>query len=273
MKPQDLLDTRDGPALDNWAQQHLDQSKAALIRVTQKSKRLTPPPASTWLGRVDRKTIPFTTSEQVRVFAQVAVDNLRQVDSILDSKLPIYSLYSMIRSAIEAASLGLWILEAKTEDVASSRTLRIYRQNIQADRTLWKTVVGQHSGDHGALSEAAREAHLRLRGVDQKAFLLAVQSTSVIQVIDAKHPSHSTGLDVFRGLEVWRLCSAVTHANQVSLLNIMETHPEGALGETVTRTSRLSFVAAAYSTALHRVCLLTDAFETRSTVRRNAPVA
>lgn len=51
--------------------------------------------------------------------------------------------------------LVLWILDAKSEDLAASRTLRIYRQNIESDRTPWKTVVGRHSGRDPARTSLA----------------------------------------------------------------------------------------------------------------------
>jgi hypothetical protein len=268
VKPQDLLDTREGPVLEQWALEHIRDCKRTLIRVVQKGAALSTPPEDSWLGRVDSKTKPFETSQQTRVFAHVAVDNLREVDAALRKSLPLFALYSMIRAAMEASSLALWILDAKNEDLAASRTLRIYRQNIESDRTLWKTVVGRHSGDHPTLTALALNTHGRLKGVDQLSYAKSVKSTAVIEVTDALHPSKSSDLDIFSGLEVWRLCSAVTHANQVSLLNIMERHPEGSLGEPVTRTSRLSFVAASYSTALHRTAVLIDALETRSRPRR-----
>lgn len=181
----------------------------------------------------------------------------------------MFALYSLIRSAVESSSLALWILDAKSEDLAASRTLRIYRQNIESDRTLWKTVVGRNSGDHPTLASTAEANHRSLRGIDHSGFETAVKSTSVIEMTDRTHPSEASGLDVLTGLEVWRICSAVTHANHLSLLNIMERHPEGPLGESVTRTSRISFVASLYSTALHRTNLLIGAFQLRSTPRRN----
>jgi len=268
MDPQEILDTREGSVTERWAQQHIRNCRPTLLRVIQKSGRLEPPPTDSWLGQVDAKTKPFETSQQVRVSAQVAADNLRQVDIALRTRLPMFALYSMIRSAVESASLALWILDAKSEDLAASRTLRLYRQNIESDRTLWKTVVGRHSGQHNKLASIAHKTHSTLNGIHPSSFDDAVRSTSVIGVTDTKHPSQSTRFDVFSGLEVWRLCSAVTHANQISLLNILERHPEGALGESVTRTSRLSFVASAYSTALHRTDVVVSTFETRSSPRR-----
>lgn len=270
MEPQELVrDTREGPVLERWGQQQIENCKPLVLRVLQKSQSLPTPPANSWLGRVDAKTKPFESSQQARVFAQVASDNLWEVNAVLQKRgLPMFALYSMIRSAMEASSLALWILDAKSEDLAASRTLRIYRQNIESDRTLWKTVVGRHSGHHPTLATVAEETHQRLRGIDHGSFENAVKSTSVIEVTDGVHPEGTSGLDVFSGLEVWRICSAVTHANQVSLINIMERHPEGELGASVTRTSRLSFVASAYSTALHRTNLLIDSFLTRSRPRR-----
>ncbi|EYT60879.1 hypothetical protein [Microbacterium sp. UCD-TDU] len=268
MEPQELLDTREGPALEQWGQRQIATCKPTLIRVVQKSHRLPTPPENSWLGRVDAKTKPYETSQQVRVFAQVAADNLREVDAVLRGGLPMFALYSLIRSAMEASSLALWILDAKSEDLAASRTLRVYRQNIESDRTLWKTVVGRHSGDHQALASTAEANHRSLRGIDHSSFEDAVQSTSVIELTDRMHPSGTNGMDVLSGLEVWRICSAVTHANQVSLLNIMERHPEGPRGASVTRTSRMSFVASLYSTALDRTNLLIDAFQNRSRPRR-----
>lgn len=96
-----MLDTLEGPFAEQWAKQHMVSCTATLIRVVQKSSRLEPPPSDSWLGRVDAKTEPFETSQQARVFAQVAVDNLREVDSILRKKLPMFALYSLIRSAME----------------------------------------------------------------------------------------------------------------------------------------------------------------------------
>ncbi|MGO4488267.1 hypothetical protein [Microbacterium sp. 2RAF4] len=264
MDLQQVLDTREGPLAERWAQQHIEHSRVLLFHTMKRSRALPPPTPASWLGKLDTRTEPFETSQQVRVFAQVAAENLQEVNNALKKRLPLYSLYSMIRAAMESASLGLWILDSKNDQIAASRTLRIYRQNIESDRTLWKTVVGRNSGQHDKLSEKAEEAHRKLKGINPADFEKAVKSTDVIAAVDRLHPAQTTEFDVFTGLEVWRICSAVTHANQVSLINIMERHPEGALGESVTRTSRLSFVASFYSTALFRAKALLDSFEERS---------
>jgi hypothetical protein len=131
-----LLDTREGAALERAAQTMLESARPLLLRVVQQSQRLPNPVQESWLGRVDGLTRPFEASQMARTFALVAADNLRQVDHALRSSLPPFALYSMIRSAIESSSLGLWILNAKNEQMAASRTLRIYRQNI-ASYWLW----------------------------------------------------------------------------------------------------------------------------------------
>jgi len=268
MKSQDLLDTRESPEYERWAVRHILACKPQLIRVVQKSDRLPVPPENSWLGRVDAKTNPFPTSEQVRLLASVAAENLREVDRTLAKHLPLYSLYSLIRAAVESSSIALWLLEAKSEDLAASRTLRVHRQNVQSDRTLWQTVIRTTGQRHQLIYNLAEKNHQELKGVDHASFQKAVLSTAVIQNVDRNHPYRSSNFDIFSGLEVWRLCSAVAHANQFSIQNILERHPNGALGESTQRTSRLSFVAGFYSTALHRTNTVLDVFEKRSRPRR-----
>lgn len=269
MDSENILDTREGKDYEKWAIEHIQACKATLIRVVQKSNNLAAPPANSWLGRVDAKTVPFPTSEHVRLLATVASDNLREVDMTLRKRLPIYSLYSLIRSAIEASSIALWQLEAKSEDLAASRTLRIHRQNVAADRTLWNTVISKSDGRHHVLHDLAEENHNALKGINSADFKKSVQSTSVIRNVDSIFPFQSNDMDIFTGVEVWRLCSAIAHANQFSIANILERHPDGALGQPAYRTSRLSFIASFYSTALHRTNLVIDSFERRSAPRRN----
>lgn len=267
--PEKLLDTREPETQERWAAEHIRACKPTLLKLIQKSKDVPDPPENSWLGRVDAKTTPFETSQMARLALMVATDNLREVDLVLNKRVPTFALYSMIRSAMESSSLALWILDGKAEDKTASRTLRVYRQNIESDRMLWKTVVGRASGDHDTLLAAAQEKHDALRGVAPESFEFAVKSTDVIQAVDGKRPSQSTNMDVLRGVEVWRACSAVTHGNQISLLNLLERHPDGALGERTTRKSRLSFVASFYSTSLYRTLQLLEAIEDGSKPRRN----
>lgn len=236
--------------------------------MVQKSKNLLEPPPNSWLGRVDNKTMPFPTSESVRLLATVAADNLREVDQTLKDRLPLYSLYSLIRSAVESSSIALWQLEAKSEDLAASRTLRIQRQNIAADRTLWNTVVRTRNGYHDELHNKAEAKHNALKGINNSDFNKAVQSTSLIRNVDEIYPSESSIMDIFSGVEVWRLCSGVVHANQFSVSKILERRPDLDPNLPAYRSSRLSFVASFYSTALHRTNLVIDSFERRSLPRR-----
>lgn len=270
MDSEDGLDTRESPEQERWGASHVLDCRATLIRVVQKSQNLHVPPSDSWLGRVDAKTMPFPASENVRLLATVAADNLREVDKTLRNRLPIYSLYSLIRSAIESSSIALWQLEAKSEDLAASRTLRIHRQNVASDRTLWDTVVRNTNSYYDELEEAVKAKHDALKGVNNADFYKAVQSTSVIRNVDTIYPHKSRNLDVFSGVEVWRLCSGVAHANQFSISKILERRPDKDPNKPAYRSSRLSFIAAFYSTALHRTNLAIDSFERRSQPRRNS---
>ena len=263
-----LLDTREGIALEQAAQTMLERTRPALLRIIQQSQRLADPVEHSWLGRVDGLTVPFEASQMARMFALVAADNLRQVDRMLRTSLPPFAPYSMIRSAIEASSLGLWILDAKGEQMAASRTLRIYRQNIASDRTMWKTVVKSNSEPHDDLHKTAEATHRALRGMDQSHFERAVRSSAIIEAVDEKHSGAE--LQPLSGLEVWRICSSIVHANPVSMMHLLERHPDGKIGESATRTSRLSFVASFYVIACNRSERLIETFHSRSRPRRTS---
>jgi hypothetical protein len=272
MQPVNILDTREGAAVEQAAQAGIEGARPLLLRIVQQSQRLPNPVPDSWLGRVDLRTRPFETSQIARVFAQVASDNLRQVDQMLRKSLPPFAPYSMIRSAIESASLGLWILDAQDEQLAASRTLRIYRQNIASDRTMWESVVGKDSVSHDDLNELAEQAHRALRGVSHSSFERAVRSSAVIGAVDGKHNGVDDSQPPFgalSGLEAWRICSSIVHANPISMLHLLERHPDGEIGDSATRTSRLSFVASFYVTACTRTASLVKSFHARSRPRRS----
>ncbi|MBD7958614.1 hypothetical protein H9651_13285 [Microbacterium sp. Sa4CUA7] len=263
-----LLDTREGVALERMAVSYLDSLRPTVLKIIQQSQRLPSPDASSWMARVDALTTPFEASQIARTFALVAADNIRLTERVLRSDLPPFALYSTIRSAIEASSLGLWILDAKSNQLAASRTLRIYRQNIASDRTMWNEFVGQPSEDHDTLAEQTRLAHDRLRGISPADYEKAVRSSSAIGAVDQTHPVAQPQRTSISGLEAWRICSSIVHANPVSMTHILERHPDGAVGQSATRTSRLSFVASFFATACLRSEELIDAYRERAQPRR-----
>jgi hypothetical protein len=271
MESSRLLDTREGVALENAAQSMLDDVRPVLLRVVQKSRMLAEPVQDSWLGRVDGRTRPFEASQMARTFSLVAADNLHQVEKVLRKSLPPFALYSMIRSAVEAASLGLWILDAKEEQLAASRAMRIYRQNIASDRTMWNMLVTGPSVSHDHLHREVNKRHAALSGISHDAFDKAVLSSAIIGVVDANHREESEARPVpspLSGLEAWRMCSSIVHANPVSMLHLLERHPDGNIGESATRTSRLSFVASFYVTACNRADSLITTFDARTRPRR-----
>ena len=262
-----LLDTREGAVLEAAAQTMLENRRPSLLRIIQQSQRLDSPIGDSWLGRVDRRTDPFEASQVARTFAMVAADNLRQVDRILRTSLPTFALYSLIRSAIEASSFGLWILDASDEQLAASRTLRIYRQNIASDRTMWGSLVAGSAPPHDHLHASAERRHRELRGIDHVQFEKAVRSSAVIDMVDRSRPNQ-TDQAAISALVAWRVCSSIVHANPVSMMHLLERHPDGNIGESATRTSRLSFVASFYVVACDRTEDLIDTFRVRSRPRR-----
>lgn len=269
MASDDPIDTREGARSEAVWSEVLERSRPLLLRVIQQSQRMDVPTRDSWIGRVDARAWPFETSQSARLSALVAVDNLRQVERTLRRELPPTALYSMIRTAIEAASIGLWLLDATDEQLAVSRTLRIRRQNIASDRTMWQTFTQAESAEHDKLLAEATRAHRALKGIDARDFERAVRSTDVIKAVDRVHAED--GDPMFRsvsGLQVWRATSSIAHVNPVSMMQLLERHPDGKLGEPATRTSRLSIVVPFYTTACVRVDSLLSTFRKRSLPRR-----
>jgi len=185
------------------------------------------------------KTQPFETSQQAWVFVQATLDNLREVKTVLDQRLPGFALYSMIRRSIEAASLALWTLDPPAEDLATRCALRIVHQNIDYGRVLQTTMNQGLAGPHGFVAGEAADWHRRLKGISYACFERAIKTTDAISVVDTVHPAHQSELTLFDRLEVWRLRSAVTHAYRTALVQLWERHPDGGLGESATRTPRV----------------------------------
>lgn len=272
MQSELLLDTREGRALEVASVHLLDAVRPQLLRAIQVSKRLEPPVADSWLGRVNALTRPYDASELAHSFALVAADNLRMVERVLRKELPPFALYSMLRSAVEAASLGLWILDARSEQLAASRCLRIYRQNINSDRTMWMDFVGHADASHDEMATAVQGLHEALRGVDGSHFEKTVKTSHVLARVDALRPKKEGSLtESLSGLEVWRMCSSIVHANPVSMMHLLERHPDGGVGESTTRMSRLSFITTFTTTACGRLSALLDLYAQRSRPRRRGP--
>ncbi|MBO2989256.1 hypothetical protein [Leucobacter tardus] len=257
--------------LDRETAKLLPHCKPTLLRVTQQSKRLVDPDPDSWLGRVDSLTTPLKLTAHIHALALIAAENLREVDRILSQRVPVFALYSMIRSAVEASSFALWLLDSRNEQLAASRILRIHRQNIEADRLLWLS-TDVASTLHADVLAIAQDRHARLKGIHPDDFNKAVKSTPIIESVDRTHDllyrKEGDLLHILTGLQIWRMCSAVAHGNTLSLESILESIPGEKQGEPASVKSRLMFLTSSYSSTLGRTNDAIDAYRKRSHPQR-----
>ena len=95
------------------------------------------------IAAVDALTPYQPISNQLSIFHMVAIDNLRAAVKYFEkaNDIPMTALYSMIRSAVEASSYGLWLLSAGKADKQAFLSLRISYENNEDLANLGKVFV------------------------------------------------------------------------------------------------------------------------------------
>ncbi|WP_028279806.1 hypothetical protein [Arthrobacter sp. H5] len=198
-------DTREAPEQARFGE-HLLLTEVAkrLGGVKKQVESLSTPPENSVLGRIDILTTPFNTSEMVQMYLAVAIDNLwtlhRYVRKV--KEIPMVAAYSLIRSAVESTSYGIWILNGHGNDVRAQRSLRVTLNDFQQHATLQK-VFGSYEFDVPDLEQMIRDANTRLRGLQAEAIDDRLQSTAIVNAVDGFVVKRR----FFSGLQVWRATS------------------------------------------------------------------
>jgi len=197
------------------------------------------------LERIDQLSQDFKVSEVIQFQLGAAVDNVRSVFRYLEEvgELPMVALNSMIRSAVEATSYGLWILKGNGNQQKVSKALRLTRQDHESLATMMRALGGPTAGVEAAVV-ALRAEHERLTGVTSADFEQEVQATNTVMAADAV-VGRRPGL--FTGLQVWRATSGLAHASAPAMVALLERDADGM------RTPRLTFLAAFLQVAIENL--------------------
>lgn len=243
-------DTRETPEQAQFGEGLLLTEVAKRLGAAKKrSESLSTPPEKSVLGRIDKLTTPFNTSEMVQMYLAVAIDNLwtlhRYVRKV--KEIPMVAAYSLIRSAVESTSYGIWILNGHGNDIRAQRSLRVNLSDFQQHAAL-QNAFGSYEFDVPDLEQMIRDANTSLRGLETEAIDDQLQSTGIVNAVDGFVGKRR----FFSGLQVWRATSGLSHASQPALSVLLERAPDG------TRTSRMTFVAGFALTAIENVEHLID---------------
>jgi hypothetical protein len=199
---------------------------------------------------------PYTPLEhQIRDFINVSVDSLRTAVLFVEKVegLPITALYSLARSAVEATSYGIWLLKAGTLQKRAFYSLRLAYENNEDLEGLEIVLAkgGVEKPDRTRVRDRLKSlqqalSHYRTHDIAQTPTI-----TSVVAAAD-RHVNRLA----LTGLQTWKTCSGVAHANGAVMRAILERIPTGEQtehGTTFTMRSRATLVGATLTAAVENL--------------------
>lgn len=222
------------------------------IEVLMNELGLRGPEKGSRLAAVDALTPYQPMSNQLSLFDMVAVDSLRAAVKYIEkaNDVPMTALYSMIRSAVEATSYGLWLLHAGKADKQAFLSLRISHENNEDLANLGKVFApGQASGD--SVRKRFRELQQAIPAYRNRDLSARPTTSDVISNADKAVPKRSG----FSGVQVWKSCSGLARANSAVIPHILERKFAGDVenGKMFRLTSRLTMLGAFLITGVENV--------------------
>lgn len=261
------MDTRESAEEVQTGMRYLAQLTERMEPIVGKmdTDSLPKPSDSSLIAIVDSFNSYEPLSHQVESLLAVAIDNVRTTLSHLKmtEELPMTALYSMIRSAIEATSYGLWILRAGTQDKKAFLSLRLSYQNNQDLQGLEKVLMtGRQEATPNArrqtIGRRLRERQRNLRSYANHDIESRPKITQIITEAD-KSVRHRNFVS---GVQAWKVCSGIAHANMSVIRAVLERVPvgnPGSSGMSFQLTSRVTLVAALLGVAVENLeTLLSD---------------
>jgi hypothetical protein len=219
----------------------LIQQAGHRVEVVLNGPNLRDPEKGSRLAAVDALTPYQPMSSQLSVFHLVALDNLRAAVKYIEkaNDVPMTALYSMIRSAVEASSYGLWLLGAGRVDKQAFLSLRISYENNEDLANLGK-VFGPEQGTGDNVRKRLLELQQAIPAYRNRDLSARATTTDVVSAADKTVPKR----DSFTGLQAWKSCSGLAHANSAVLPVIPERKFAGDVqkGKMFRLTSRMSIL-------------------------------
>lgn len=241
--------------VDPWCAQTQQPSRASAIL-----------PGST-MASDDMATDPFRISTAAWHGITAAVDHIRCFrDSLITNRTPggietlvrTHSQYTLLRAALENASLAVWLLAADDRAERITRRLRVEAASIEAMARLHKL-----TGTVLDPAKADRIAQLRV--------LAAKAGLTAEQVTESARPAGSgeavRGAAIARGSDpvvaqvIWSMGSGVAHADFLSMLAFLDRDIVGEISPGVAAAEISGSVPKIYLSALASMATINTAFE------------
>lgn len=164
----------------------------------------------------DRRSDPYQVSHAIIQLITVAVDHLHALKVLVGDarKLHNSAPYTLVRSAIEAASTALWILAPRHRPTRLLRRLSHAAQDARDG-----TLMAQEEGVSVPREFSERTTELELMA---QRVALASGKLERLNVMSILREVDSLGFTDLRALAAWRTCSALAHGRLWSSLSLLE---------------------------------------------------
>lgn len=245
------------------------EEQAGMLLIEEASKRIQaildlpdwadPEPGSP-LAAVDKLTPIQPMSYHLKNSNMVAVDNLRATVKYIEkaNDVPMMALYSMIRSAVESTSYGLWLLSATRADRRAFYCLRLSYENNEAKASLARAFNPQDKG--GAKTrKKLLELQQDLRRYKHRDLSGRVTTTDVVVNADKVVGKRRA----FTGIQVWKSCSGLAHGNGALLPVLLERKVVSKTdqGGEYRLTSRLTFLGGFLIAAVENLEVMRERYD------------
>lgn len=239
-----------------WLIQHAGHRVEAMLN----GPNLRDPEKGSRIAAVDALTPYQPISNQLSIFHMVAIDNLRAAVKYIEkaNDIPMTALYSMIRSAVEASSYGLWLLSAGKADKQAFLSLRISYENNEDLANLGNVFVpDQRTG--GNVRRRLLELQQAIPAYRNRDLSARATTTDIVSVADKTVPKR----DSFTGLQVWKSCSGLAHANSAVIPVILERKFAGDVenGKMFRLTSRLTILGGFLTAGVENLEMLRTVYQ------------
>jgi hypothetical protein len=256
----------------------VDERKVGEFVLREAKKRATPliekwesyprPEAGSWLSQVDALTPYKPFSYQLRDFMTVSLDSIRMLIKYVDAtnEIPMLAHYALIRSAVEATSYGIWMLNAGTKQKQAWLSLRLSYENNEDIEGMEKVFATAELAPPNRNDVRERLVTLQQQLSDYRNHDISKTPTTTDVVAQADRFMNGKRM-VMTGLQTWKACSGTAHANGDVISALLERVPTGhedALGLTFRLTSRVTLTAGFLMVAVENAEELLRLFEEAS---------
>jgi len=186
-------------------------------------------------------------SHQIYTAVGVAFDNLRTIEVLIaEAKvLPVFAHFGLIRNALEAPGVGLWLLGPASRDTRVLRSLQVAYEDRADQWSLELEIAGKPfvrlSSSDAIASRLFEIRDMRPANVGKS--LSPPTITKRLAAAQAFLPPQETSL-----LASWKIMSGVSHGRRGALYNLLDRTVTGVnpLGAEIRMTSGVRTIASMY---------------------------